>query len=43
VIRDGSIAAVGDAAAVTPPAGATVVDLTGRSVMPGLVMMHEHL
>ena len=43
VIRDGSIAAVGDATAVTPPAGATVVDLTGRSVMPGLVMMHEHL
>jgi len=43
VIRDGSIAAVGPAASVTPPAGATVVDLTGRSVMPGLVMMHEHL
>ena len=26
-----------------PPAGATVVDLTGKSVMPGFVMMHEHL
>jgi imidazolonepropionase-like amidohydrolase len=43
VIRDGSIAAVGSALSVTPPAGATLVDLTGRSVIPGLVMMHEHL
>jgi imidazolonepropionase-like amidohydrolase len=43
VIRDGSIAAVGPAASVTAPAGATIVDLAGRSVMPGLVMMHEHL
>ena len=41
VIRDGAIAALG--AAVTVPDGATVVDLTGRSVIPGLVMMHEHL
>ena len=40
VIRDGQIASVGDTA---PPSGATVVDLTGRSVIPGLVMLHEHL
>jgi imidazolonepropionase-like amidohydrolase len=43
VIRDGNIAAVGDSARVAPPAGATVIDLTGKSVIPGLVMMHEHL
>jgi len=43
VIRDGNIAEIGAAAAVTPPDGATVVDLTGKSVIPGLVMMHEHL
>jgi enamidase len=43
VIRDGDIAAIGDSARTPPPAGATVVDLTGRSVIPGLVMMHEHL
>jgi enamidase len=43
VIRDGDIAAIGDAARTPPPAGATVVDLTGKSVLPGLVMMHEHL
>jgi enamidase len=43
VIRDGSIAEVGDASRVAAPAGATVVDLTGKSVIPGLVMVHEHL
>jgi enamidase len=43
VLRDGRIAAVGDAATVPVPAGARVVDLTGRTVIPGLVMMHEHL
>ena len=43
IIRDGTVAAVGDASSISPPAGATIVDLTGRTVMPGLVMMHEHL
>ena len=43
VIRDGTIETIGDAARTTPPAGATIVDLTGKSVMPGLVMLHEHL
>jgi len=43
VIRDGNIAAIGAAAQTTPPGGATVVDLTGKSVIPGLVMLHEHL
>src|SRR6266849_799764 len=43
VIRDGVIAALGDAGRVTPPVGATIVELAGKSVIPGLVMMHEHL
>ena len=43
VIRDGAIAAMGDARSVSVPAGARVMDLTGRSVIPGLVMVHEHL
>jgi imidazolonepropionase-like amidohydrolase len=43
VIRDGTISEIGDAAKVAAPAGATVVDLSGRTVMPGLVMVHEHL
>lgn len=40
ILRDGIIAAMGS---TTPPAEATVVDLTGKSLIPGLVMMHEHL
>jgi imidazolonepropionase-like amidohydrolase len=43
VIRGGTIAEIGDAARVTPPAEATTIDLTGKSVIPGLVMVHEHL
>jgi len=43
VIRDGRIAAVGPAAEVAVPAGAQTLDLTGKTVLPGLVMLHEHL
>src|SRR5262249_4081200 len=40
---DGTIASVGAADSIALPSGATVIDLTGKSVIPGLVMMHEHL
>jgi enamidase len=43
VLRNGTIDEMGDSARVQAPAGATVVDLTGKSVIPGLVMVHEHL
>jgi imidazolonepropionase-like amidohydrolase len=43
ILRDGSIAEVGDARSVRAPDGAAIVDGTGRTVIPGLVMMHEHL
>jgi imidazolonepropionase-like amidohydrolase len=43
VIRDGRIAAVGDAASTPVPAGAQRMELAGRTVMPGMVMVHEHL
>lgn len=43
VIRDGHIADLGPSASVSVPSGATTIDLTGKSVIPGLVMMHEHL
>ena len=43
IIRDGRIAAVGPAASTPVPAGALVMDLAGKSVIPGLVMVHEHL
>ena len=41
VLRDGVIAVMGPTASTPPPAGARVIDLTGKSVMPGLVMVHE--
>ena len=43
VIRDGNIAEVGPAASTAVPPGATTIDATGKTVIPGLVMMHEHL
>ncbi len=43
VIREGNIAQLGEDGLVKPPADATVIDLSGKTVIPGLVMMHEHL
>lgn len=43
VLRDGLIAALGPSASTPPPADARVIDLSGKSVLPGLVMLHEHL
>ena len=42
ILRDGRIAQLGGSSSVTIPAGAQVIDLTGKSVIPGLVMVHEH-
>ena len=43
VIQNGKITAIGDASAVKAPDQAKVLDLTGYSVIPGLVGMHNHL
>ena len=43
VIRDGTIAAIGDDGTVPIPAGAVTMDLAGKTVTPGFVMVHEHL
>ena len=43
IVRDGRIAAIGAFGAVPIPAGAQVMDLAGKSIIPGLVMVHEHL
>jgi enamidase len=43
IIAHGAISAVGDFARVTIPGDAKTIDLTGKSVMPGFVMVHEHL
>ena len=43
VIRDGKIAEVGPALTVHVPAGVRTMDLSGSTVIPGLVGMHDHL
>lgn len=43
VIRDGRIAEVGPAASTQAPAGANVIDATGKTIMPGMWEMHTHL
>ena len=43
VVQDGRITAVGPKGSVDIPAGATRVDLTGRTVMPALVNVHGHI
>lgn len=41
LVREGRIAAVGGR--IEAPAGAKVIDAAGKTLMPGLVMVHEHL
>ena len=43
LIKDGTIAALAETGQVAIPEGATTIDLSGKSVVPGLVMVHEHL
>ncbi len=43
VIENGAIREIGKSGSVSVPSGARVMDLTGRSVIPGLVGMHDHL
>ncbi|HYJ92760.1 MAG TPA: hypothetical protein VEV84_15730, partial [Pyrinomonadaceae bacterium] len=43
VISNGKISAVGPAASTPVPNGAKTLDLTGYTVLPGLVGMHDHL
>ena len=43
VIRDSRIVAAGAASAVEVPAGATTVDLAGKTVMPGIIDAHGHV
>jgi imidazolonepropionase-like amidohydrolase len=43
LIAGGRIQWVGEAASASVPSGAKVLDLHGRTVIPGLVGMHDHL
>jgi len=42
LLRDGLIEAVGAVGEVTIPAGAEVLELSGHTVIPGIVGMHNH-
>jgi len=43
LIQNDRIAALGNAKDITIPPGATVIDCKGKTLIPGLVMLHEHL
>lgn len=43
VVTDGKIAAVGARGRVAIPAGATRIDVKGKTIMPGIVNAHGHL
>ncbi len=43
IVRGERIEAVGDAASIAIPDGARVVDMSGHTVMPGIVDAHAHL
>src|SRR5688500_10363435 len=43
VINNGRITAAGASSAVQVPAGATRVDLSGKTVMPGMINAHAHV
>ena len=43
LVRDGRIQYVGERGAVPVPAGATVVNLNGRTIIPGLINTHGHV
>lgn len=43
LIRDGRVTAVGPARSTPIPEGAQVIDLSGRTVLPGLIDTHTHV
>lgn len=43
IVADGKIQSIGDSDKITVPAQAKVLDLHDRTVIPGLVLLHEHL
>jgi imidazolonepropionase-like amidohydrolase len=43
VVRNGHINAIGSPGAITAPAGATRVNLAGKTVMPAMINVHVHI
>ncbi|MGC1106180.1 MAG: amidohydrolase family protein [Candidatus Acidiferrales bacterium] len=43
IISGDKIQSIGDSSTAAVPAGAQVLDLSGKTVIPGLVGMHEHM
>lgn len=43
IVRNGIITAIGDSKKLPSPAGSLVIDLTGKSLLPGFVLLHEHM
>jgi hypothetical protein len=43
VVTNGKITAIGPSASVTPPADAMVINVAGKTVMPGLINSHGHI
>ena len=43
IVQDGAIQAVGAEGAVEIPDGATVIDVEGRTIIPGLINTHGHV
>lgn len=43
IVKNGTIAEIGDAAKVKVPKGATTIECKGKYLIPGLVDMHTHL
>jgi imidazolonepropionase-like amidohydrolase len=43
IIKEGRILDIGDSDKIRIPEGAEHIDLTGKTVLPGFIMFHEHL
>ena len=43
LVADGKVAAVGAAGSIKAPAGATVIDGRGKTLLPGLWDSHQHI
>jgi imidazolonepropionase-like amidohydrolase len=43
VFENGVITAIGPSSKTTIPTGAKVIDCKGKTIIPGLVMLHEHI